>query len=74
MTSQKSWPPILARAAEIVAEYDTAVTLRQVHYRLVAEAESAGSGYRNTPSDYKRLSDSGGPFVHSPGEPSPASS
>jgi hypothetical protein len=51
--SRKAWAPIIERAAEIVEEYDTAVTLRQVHYRLVAEAES---GYRNTESDYKQLS------------------
>jgi hypothetical protein len=53
---RKPWPPIIERAAQIVEEYDTAVTLRQVHYRLVAEAEAAGSGYRNTESDYKMLS------------------
>jgi hypothetical protein len=37
----------------IVEEYDTAVTLRQVHYRLVAEATG---GYQNTQNDYKNLS------------------
>jgi hypothetical protein len=30
------WPPIIDRAAEIVAGYDTPVTLRQLFYRLVA--------------------------------------
>ena len=35
--SRKSWPPIIERAAKIVREYDTAVTLRQLFYRLVAE-------------------------------------
>lgn len=54
--ARKQWAPIIARAAEIVAEYDTAVTLRQVHYRLVAEAEATGSGYRNVEDDYKNLS------------------
>jgi hypothetical protein len=49
--SRKSWPPIIERAAEIVREYDTAVTLRQLFYRLVAEGLIA-----NTMSDYKRLS------------------
>jgi hypothetical protein len=45
------WRPIVARAAEIVTEYDTAVTLRQVFYRLVAEQRIP-----NTESAYKRLS------------------
>lgn len=54
--ARKDWTPIIERAAEIVEEYDTAVTLRQVHYRLVAEAELTGSGYRNTENDYKQLS------------------
>jgi hypothetical protein len=30
------WPPIIDRASEIVAGYDTPVTLRQLFYRLVA--------------------------------------
>jgi hypothetical protein len=50
-TSRKSWGPIIARAAGIVAEYATAVTLRQVFYRLVSEALIA-----NSESDYKNLS------------------
>jgi hypothetical protein len=54
--ARKDWAPIVARAAEIVRSYETAVTLRQVHYRLVAEAELTDSGYRNTESDYKNLS------------------
>jgi hypothetical protein len=54
--ARKAWPPILARAAAIVEEYDTAVTLRQVHYRLVADADTSGSGYLNTENDYKNLS------------------
>jgi hypothetical protein len=32
-----SWPPIVARAAEIADEYDAPITLRQVFYRLVVE-------------------------------------
>lgn len=48
---RKSWVPIVERAAEIVAAYDTAVTLRQVFYRLVAERLIA-----NTQSDYTVLS------------------
>lgn len=54
--ARKEWAPIVGRAAAIVREYDTAVTLRQVHYRLVAEAEMTGSGYLNTENDYKNLS------------------
>jgi len=34
--SRLSWPAIVVRAAEIVNEYDTPVTLRQLFYRLVA--------------------------------------
>jgi len=30
------WPPVIEKAAEIVREYDTGVTLRQLFYRLVA--------------------------------------
>jgi hypothetical protein len=48
---RKEWAPILDRAAEIVEEYETAVTLRQVFYRLVA----AGL-IENSESDYKHLS------------------
>ena len=48
---RKAWEPILGRAADIVDEYDTAVTLRQVFYRLVA----AGL-IENSESDYKQLS------------------
>ncbi len=34
------WPPIIDRAAQIVASYDTGVTLRQLFYRLVAAQTS----------------------------------
>ncbi len=44
---------ILARAIEIVGEYETSVTLRQLHYRLVSEPEL---GYLNTEYCYKQLS------------------
>jgi hypothetical protein len=54
--ARKAWAPIVERAAAIVGEYDSAVTLRQIHYRLVAEAEATGSGYANTENDYKNLS------------------
>jgi hypothetical protein len=47
-----AWAPIVARAAEIVASYDTGVTLRQLHYRLVSE-----QAYANTQNNYKRLSE-----------------
>ena len=46
------WPPIIAAAREIVASYDTRVTLRQLFYRLVAL-----SLILNTDSHYCRLSD-----------------
>ena len=46
------WPPIIERAAKIVREYDTAVSLRQVFYRLVAEGLIP-----NTMGSYKTLSD-----------------
>jgi hypothetical protein len=49
--SRTGWPPVIERAAEIVREYETAVTLRQVFYRLVAEELIP-----NTESAYKRLS------------------
>jgi hypothetical protein len=45
------WPPIIDRAAQIVASYDTGVTLRQLFYRLVA----AGL-IPNTQAAYKTLS------------------
>jgi hypothetical protein len=49
---RKAWAPIVARAAEIVEGYETAVTLRQVFYRLVAEGLLA-----NKVTDYNQLSD-----------------
>jgi hypothetical protein len=49
--SNLKWPPIIARAAEIVNSYDTPVSLRQLFYRLVA-AELIP----NTFSMYARLS------------------
>jgi hypothetical protein len=51
--SRLDWERILARAAKIVAEYATAVTLRQLHYRLVSAPEL---GYPNTTTAYKGLS------------------
>ncbi len=50
-STRLDWPPILDRAKEIVASYDTGVTLRQLFYRLVA----AGL-IPNTPAAYKTLS------------------
>jgi hypothetical protein len=49
--TRRDWTPILDRAAEIVASYDTGVTLRQLFYRLVS-AELI----RNTQPDYTQLS------------------
>jgi hypothetical protein len=46
------WSPVVERAAVIAESYDTAVTLRQVFYRLVAEQLIP-----NTRSAYKTLSD-----------------
>ena len=45
------WPLILVDAAEIVLSYDTAVTLRQLFYRLVAKGV-----LQNTSTAYKTLS------------------
>jgi len=53
LRARRSWAPILARAAEIVASYATAVTLRQLHYRLVSDP---ALDYSNTLGDYKQLS------------------
>lgn len=47
------WPVVLAAGAEIVESYDTSVTLRQLHYRLVSRPEL---GYPNTQNAYKALS------------------
>jgi len=38
------WAPIVERAREIVAEYDTLVTLRQLFYRIVAAGSTRTSG------------------------------
>jgi len=45
------WPEVIERAAEIAGSYSTPVTLRQLHYRLVAEHLIP-----NTRSAYKSLS------------------
>lgn len=50
-TEHIDWPGVLKKAAAIVESYDTAVTLRQLFYRLVA----AGL-IRNTEQAYKGLS------------------
>jgi hypothetical protein len=47
----RNWAPIIARAVEIVLSYDTAVSLRQLFYRLVAAML-----LRNNMSDYCNLS------------------
>ena len=36
VSHRPDWPALLQRAAAIIAGYDTAVTLRQSFYRLVA--------------------------------------
>jgi len=45
------WQPVVERAAQIVDEYDTGVTLRQCFYRLVADGTLS-----NTTNAYKALS------------------
>ena len=47
------WKVIVPEAARIANSYNTAVTLRQLHYRLVA---SGAGGYVNTTNCYKYLS------------------
>jgi hypothetical protein len=49
----RRWPVIIAEAARIATSYSTPVTLRQLHYRLVA---AGTGGYLNTQSCYKQLS------------------
>lgn len=53
--ANRSWAPIIERAAQIVRSYTSyLITLRQLHYLLVAEG---AGGYRNTGKDYDRLSE-----------------
>lgn len=49
--STRNWKDILEHAADIVQQYDTRVTLRQLFYRLVADQT-----LRNTRSEYGQLS------------------
>lgn len=51
--TNRSWIPIINEAARIARSYSTAVTLRQLHYRLVA---ASIGGYENTQTCYKQLS------------------
>lgn len=53
MSARLKWGPIVAAAAAIAGSYSTPVTLRQLHYRLVA---AVIGGYMNTEACYKRLS------------------
>jgi hypothetical protein len=53
MTTTRNWGPIVAEADLIARTYPTSVTLRQLHYRLVA---SGFGGYQNTQEWYKQLS------------------
>jgi hypothetical protein len=48
-----NWNAVLPKAAAFVNEYDTPVTLRQLHYRLVSTPELK---YPNTVGAYKSLS------------------
>jgi hypothetical protein len=47
----RKWEPVIDHAAEIVASYDTGVTLRQLFYRLAADGS-----IRNERGDYSHLS------------------
>jgi hypothetical protein len=47
------WSLVIPAAASIVRSYDTNVTLRQLHYRLVSDPSL---GYPNTTNAYKSLS------------------
>jgi hypothetical protein len=49
-----AWKPIIELAAEIVRSYSTAVTLRQLFYRLLSHPDT---GFCNTRYCYNRLSD-----------------
>ena len=49
----RNWPTILTEAARIARSYTTSVTLRQLHYRLVA---TGIGGYLNNQTCYKQLS------------------
>ena len=51
MKRRIAWAPVIERAAAIVRSYHTAVTLRQVFYRLVSE-----EAIPNTENAYKHLS------------------
>lgn len=53
MSKRLDWGVIIPQAALIAGSYATAVTLRQLHYRLVA---ANVGGYTNDQSCYKRLS------------------
>jgi hypothetical protein len=57
----RAWPPIIARAAELVKEFEARFgrppTLRRNHYELVSDPAAIEAGYSNTPGDYKRLSE-----------------
>jgi len=46
------WAVVIPVAAAIVRSYDTSVTLRQLHYRLVSDPSL---GYPNTTTAYKAL-------------------
>jgi hypothetical protein len=51
--ANRNWIPILNEAERIANSYATPVTLRQLHYRLVA---TGIGGYENTQGCYKQLS------------------
>jgi hypothetical protein len=51
--ANRNWIPIINEAERIALSYSTPVTLRQLHYRLVA---AGVGGYENTQTCYKQLS------------------
>lgn len=54
MSGRRDWAVIIDEAEQIAGSYSTAVTLRQLHYRLVA---TGIGGYVNDLNSYKRLSE-----------------
>lgn len=63
--TRRNWAPIIERAAQLVNGYSYLITLRQLHYLLVAESSGVElddgtwfiSRYRNNGDDYDRLSE-----------------
>lgn len=58
---RRAWPPIIERARELALAFEARCgrppILRRLHYELVSDASATAATYRNTPSDYKQLSE-----------------